>query len=121
MLETRRGELPQVAPPPMPEHGMGQPMSGLGGAPLGVRIATPGAGTPILQHQGQQHYPQPQSGHAQDRVGPMSYQPAHMAPNGGATEVRSTAAGGNSKLVWWIVGLLVLGAGVGAVAAYFLA
>ncbi len=127
MLETRRGEMPQLAPPPMPGGGMGQQMSGLGGgsggAPLGVRIATPGGGTPILQNQGQQ-YPQAHGGHAVDRVGPiMNYpQASPQMMQGGATEVRPTAAGGgNSKLVWWIVGLLILGAGVGAVAAFFLA
>jgi eukaryotic-like serine/threonine-protein kinase len=120
LLETRRGELPNVAPPPMPGpmsmQGNGQP------TPLGGRVATPN-GTPIMQHQAPS-YPQATPNHAVDRVGPVGNYPqtnpqSQALAHGGPTEVRP--ASGSSKLVWWIVGLLVLGAGVGAVAALFLA
>ncbi len=122
MLEMRRGDMPQLAPMPggaaLQQAGMGA--NAQSPALLGVRIATPGGGTPVLQ--GQQQYPQP-GNHAVDRVGPiMNYPPAQPQMANGAAEVRPTMpGGGNSKLVWWVVGLLVLGAGVGAVAAFFLA
>jgi len=119
LLETRRGDMPQMAPPPMPGqmgmgmqqlgqmgHGMGNP------APLGVRIATPGGGTPVAQ----QHYPQAQPNHAVDHVGPlMSYpqsQPGY-AP-GAATEINPASS---RRWIWWVVGLLALGAAAGAVLA----
>ena len=119
LLETRRGEMPNVAPPPMP---MG---SSAGMQPVGVRInqphqgGTPGSGTPLMNHQ-QSAYPQPPPNHAVDHVGPiMTYPQAqpHMYPAaGGPTEVNPTAGGG-AKWIWWVVGLLALGAGVGAVLA----
>jgi serine/threonine-protein kinase len=127
LLETTRGEMPQVAPPPMPGGPGGGGMMGSGmqmqgaGAPLGVRIATPGGGTPIAPLNNPASYPQAPPNHAVDRVGPLVTYP-QANTNNGATEVRPTQpGGGSSKLIWWIVGLLVLGAGVGAVAALFLA
>jgi hypothetical protein len=83
-------------------------------------MATPGHGTPITNN-GPTGYPQAQGNHAVDRVGQMANYPTGQSqplPQGGQ-EMRPTAPG-NSKLIWWIVGLLVLGAGAGAVAAYFM-
>jgi len=129
LLDTRRGDLPNIAPPPMPgPQSLQQPLGQMSGhmgqmssPQVGVRIATPGGGTPITPQ-----YPQA-GNHAVDRVGPIGSYPQaqpHMVPaaQGAKTDVAPTkATGGSSKLVWWIVGLLVLGAGVGAVAALFLA
>jgi serine/threonine protein kinase len=145
MLETRRGEMPQVAPPPMPNAQMQQPIGhmGHGGmsghnmhtpmgsqvgmnnmgaqnpAPVGVRIATPGGGTPVQQGS---PYPQAQPNHAIDRVANhqnqmMQYPQAQpgMYPQGGKTDVQPTA--GSKKWIWWVVGLLALGAAAGAVLA----
>jgi hypothetical protein len=106
MLETRRGEMPQMAPPPMP----------VSPQPLGVHLSTPSRGAPQIQ--APIPYPQPQPQNAIDRVAPMSYPQAPVAqqqmyaPHGSmAVEKKS------SKLIWWIVGLLALGAAAGAVLA----
>jgi hypothetical protein len=128
LLETRKGELPNLAPPAMPAGGLSAPgptpPQGAHGM-AGHRIATPGAGTPIMGGVNP-GYPQA-GGPGMDRAGAPSYMPppAQPAPQmpmvqGGASESRPVKSGGGSKLIWWIVGLLVLGAGAGAVAAYFL-
>jgi serine/threonine protein kinase len=116
MLETRKGEMPQLAPPPAMPGAQQASLHGPGPALGGARIATPGHGTPITNN-APTGYPQAQSNHAVDRVGPM---PGYQAGQPQAQEMRPTAPSGNSKLIWWIVGLLVLGAGAGAVAAYFM-
>jgi hypothetical protein len=94
--------MPQMAPPPMP----------VSPQPLGVHLSAPARPqTPIP-------YPQPQPQNAIDRVVPMAYPQAPVAqqqmyaPHGSvAMEQKS------SKLIWWIVGLLALGAAAGAVLA----
>jgi serine/threonine protein kinase len=102
MLETRRGEMPQMAPPPMP----------VSPQPLGVHLSGPARPqTPIP-------YPQPQPQNAIDRVAPMSYPQAPVAqqqmyaPHGSVAMEKKSP-----KLIWWIVGLLALGAAAGAVLA----
>jgi serine/threonine-protein kinase len=138
LLETRRGEMPNVAPPPMPNnqmqqpvghmghpgmssHGMpmGSPMGSMsnmgaqGPAPMGMRISTPGGGTPVHQ------YPQAPPNHAVDNVGPlMTYPQAQpgMYPHGGKTDVSPTTRS-SKTWIWWVVGLLALGAAAGAVLA----
>jgi serine/threonine protein kinase len=102
MLETRRGEMPQMAPPPMP----------VSPQPLGVHLSGPvRPQTPIP-------YPQPQPQNAIDRVAPMSYPQAPVAqqqmyaPHGSVAMEKKS-----SKLIWWVVGLLALGAAAGAVLA----
>jgi serine/threonine protein kinase len=110
MLETRKGDNPHVMPPTLP-------------ADLNVRIATPPAGN--------LHAPPPNYGAMQPMQQPMMQQPAYpaagamaMAPQpltypqappnyGGMTQRRPSS----SKWVWWIVGLLALGAAAGAVLA----
>jgi serine/threonine protein kinase len=112
LLETRRGEMPNMAPPPMPMAGAVQ------------RPNTPAGGLPVMSPMmGQQSpmmhtpYPAGQPGHAPAPV-PMAYPQAqpHMYPAGGPpTEV--TPAQGGSKWIVWVVVLLALGAGAGAVLA----
>jgi serine/threonine protein kinase len=109
LLETRRGDPPLVIPPKMPPPQVvvappaGPPVNPV---PLDVRIQ--GGGPP------QHGYPQAQSNHAVDHVGPiMTYpqaQPNPMYPS-------APQAGASSKWVWWVVGLLALGAAAGAVLA----
>jgi serine/threonine-protein kinase len=102
MLETRRGEMPQMAPPPMP----------VSPQPLAVHLSTPARPqTPIP-------YPQPQPQNAIDRVAPASYPQAPVAQQQMYASHPSVATGKkSSKLIWWIVGLLALGAAAGAVLA----
>lgn len=104
LLETRRGDMPMVPPPPIP--GMqGHPVTPAGGAPMmnPMMHATP--------------YPQAPPNHAVERVAPLAYPQAqpNMYPTGATTEV--SAARGSSKWILWVVVLLALGAGVGAVLA----
>ena len=112
MLETRRGDMPQMAPPPMP----------VSAQPLGVHIGTPVHGTPQMAPPQPIPYPQPQPQNAIERIAPVSYpqvsqaqlQQQHMYPSASTSMVPTKKS---SKLIWWIVGLLVLGAAGGAVLA----
>jgi serine/threonine protein kinase len=115
LLETRRGEMPNIAPPPMPMNP--------GGSNMGMphqqqqRGITPGAGMPMMPSPS---YPQAPPNHAVDRISPMAYPQAqpHMYPAGGPpTDVTPVQGGGSSKWIWWVVVLLALGAGAGAVLA----
>lgn len=128
LLETRRGELPQMVPPPLPSAqpmghlpGMGPALghapqmgASMANIPQGVHGVTPGVGTPLVNPMG---YPQAPPNHAIDHIGPISYPQAqpHMYPAGAATDVNRSA--GARKWIVWVVVLLVLGAGAGAVLA----
>jgi serine/threonine-protein kinase len=113
LLETRRGEMPQIAPPPMPASAPSamppQPMHGTPAA-AGAPVVNPVMATPVPG----MAYPQvsPHTGAA-----PMAYPPAppQMYSQTATTEV--TPAHGSSSWMWWVVVLLVLGAGAGAVLA----
>jgi serine/threonine protein kinase len=108
MLETRRGEMPQMAPPPMP----------VSPQPLGVHLATPARGAPALAPHAPIPYPQPQPQNAIDRVAPMTYPSAPQAQQQMyAAHSSAMVPQRSSKLIWWIVGLLALGAAAGAALA----
>jgi serine/threonine-protein kinase len=112
MLETRRGE-PQVVtqPPAMPPGFNSAPMSqgpsGSGGlqpqqpAPMQMRIGTPGHGAPLLQQQPPQ------------QLAPMMPQ----TPYPMAAPAAYVAAPSSTRWIWWVIGLLALGALAGAVLA----
>ncbi len=123
-------ELSNMAPSPAPAASGLQSYAQPAGAGAGARagLSTPPAGmavsapvsTPMAS------YPQAAPNHAVDHVGhgAGAYPPGappQTAPQavGAPTQVQQ-AAGGSSKLVWWVLGLLVLGAGVGAIAALFM-
>ena len=105
MLETRRGDMPNLPPPPMPVAP--QAMEPMAVAPLGSRVSTPTHGAPQLIPQS----PYPMMAPAAMPPPMMGYPQAPPNVHGAAAQPRS------SKWVWWIVGLLVLGAAVGAVLA----
>jgi eukaryotic-like serine/threonine-protein kinase len=113
LLETRRGEMPNLAPPAMPMAGAVQrPNTPVSGMP----VMSPMMGQPPVM---QTPYPMAagQPSHAAAPV-PMVYPQAqpHMYPGGGPpTDV--TSAQGSSKWILWVVVLLALGAGAGAVLA----
>jgi serine/threonine protein kinase len=91
----------------------------------------PGASTPSLNPvhtpQAITGYPQPSPNNAVDHVGhdAPAYSPAQPAvaniPEGARTEISPAPTRSGSKmLIWWVIGLLFLGAGVGAIAALFM-
>ena len=106
--DTHRDPRPpvgMVSPSGMPA-GMAPPPLGPAPAPMGVRINTPAHGTPVRA-------PSPQA----QGQGPGMYPPP---PQMAMQYPPSAAPAKSSKWVWWVVALLVLGAGVGAVAAFMM-
>ncbi len=107
LLETRRGDMPNVAPPPMP----------MGGAPLGMQPQPTPPSAPMAPMPGPlTPVPAPYPQATPSNVPPIQYPQAqpHMYPAG--TPV-AAASGSSKKWIWWVVALLVLGAGAGAVLA----
>jgi serine/threonine protein kinase len=144
MLETRRGELPNMAPPPLPmtpvqqqlptTPGM-QPERSSGIAPMGVRVApqppqvmTPPSGSPLFSPHASpmtpvpSPYPYPQ---AQAPAPPAAH--AGIAMHGGAAMPggsypqpaypRAASPRSSTKIIWWVFVLLAIGAGVGTAVA----
>src|SRR5256885_95387 len=111
LLETRRGDMPQMVPPPVPHY---SPVPGSGPhvgpasppSPLGLRIATPGHGIPKVSV-----------------VVPPTSPPAYPINSGypqmqmSNIDTDTVRSNPTTKWIWWIVGLLALGATAGAVLA----
>jgi len=142
MLETRRGDLPNLSPPPLPTApvpGMqGVPgMSGIederssGIAPMGGRmppaptpapvshlpaVMTPATGSPFApQPMTSTPYPMAPGGSAMQGGAPMPmgmYPPVAHYPQLAGRPLRSS-----KKIIWWVLALLVIGAGVGTAMA----
>jgi serine/threonine-protein kinase len=121
MLETRRGDPPQMSAPPQMPYSQG----GAVGAPLNVpgsgsvpyppqesrvRLKTPGEMPRMPPNTPAATYPPPNFASQSSSGGPSPL--AHMQPYAMAQPQSST------KWIWWVVGLLVLGAAAGAVLAY---
>ncbi len=110
LLETRRGELPNMPPPAMPQH-----------SPFAMQSSP----------QIQPFHGNTPSGHDQRPLPPQQYpQMGQMngPPPGGAqypqasfSQLQSHAprpsTGSSSRWIWWVLALLALGAGAGAVLA----
>lgn len=131
MLETRRGDIPNVVPPPVPGMppmpGMppvpGMPGEHSGIAPMGAYFAPgqpavmmPPTGSPAFAPQpiSSTPYPMGHAGPAMHDGGPMgTYSPQMDSyPRLPGTQPRRY-----KTIVWWVLALLALGAGVGTVAA----
>jgi serine/threonine protein kinase len=116
MLETRRGDPPNVAPPAMPFGGgvVGAPLSVPGSGPSysdsHVRFDQP-SNNPLHQVQktpGPYPLSQAKLGSTPGTPSPLAYaQPAAAVP----------VAPSGTRWIWWVIMLLVLGAGAGAVLA----
>ena len=115
MLETRRGEMPNLAPPAMPANHPNHPT-----APHGPR-STPASGVSMssVPAIGPPTYPLPHGlGPPQPQMSanlPMTYPQA--APYQNQLVARPSPSSGGNKIIWWVVGLLALGAAAGAILA----
>jgi len=106
LLETRRGDPPNTPPPAMPQQ-----------SPFAMQ-SSPNLQAFNHMNPGHEHappsYPQSMGPGPQGASYPQASQlqmPSHGAP-------MPRAAPSSSKWVWWVIGLLVLGAGAGAVLAF---
>jgi len=109
MLETRRGDLPNMAPPPLPMTPMPQTPVDRSSGIAQPRPMTPPVGSPRFAPLPQTPYPMAQAGHAmQGGPLPMGTYP-HAAPY--------PQPRGSKKIVWWVIALLAIGAGVGTAMA----
>jgi len=137
MLETRRGDLPNLMPPPLPTT----PVPGMQGipgggderssgiAPMGGRMPPTPTPAPVSQLPpamtppiGSPFAPQP--------IAPSPYPmaPAGSAMHGGGqvpmgmyppvAQYPGTSLRSSKKIVWWVLALLVIGAGVGTAMAF---
>ena len=117
MLETRRGDPPVTTLPPQMPPGFNSaptaPNAAQSGglqpqqpAPMQMRIGTPGQGAPMLQQP-----PQPLAPMIPQTPYPMAMQATPAAP------AAYVAAPSSTRWIWWVIGLLALGAVAGAVLA----
>jgi serine/threonine-protein kinase len=135
MLETRRGDPPNLAPPPMPPIGAmgaggattlagmpGDRSSGL--APMPAHVAAPAMfaprpmsptpAPPVSSPPGP-YAPQGTMFHGTLQPQRGGYTPT--PPPGQLPVLRGGGARSSNKLVWWVIALLVIGAGVGTAMA----
>ncbi|MGE5182068.1 MAG: protein kinase domain-containing protein, partial [Acidobacteriota bacterium] len=127
MLETRRGDPVNVPPPPaVPPYG-GAPLSSPASSGYGeprVRINSPAYGVQPLQPNIPTPAPAPNPYHPSFSPGsnpsanplPLAGYPQPLAPQPAMSSVANQVPSG-TRWIWWIVGLLALGAVAGAVLA----
>ena len=121
LLETRRGDMPNLPPPPMPHmqpggSGSTPGLPGMGPAPMQMQ--------PQMQPQMYQQMPQNNLGYPQQPMasigGAGSQGPMTPYPQASVSQLQHRAPGASSsssKWLWWVIGLLALGAAAGAVLA----
>ena len=124
LTETRRGEMPNLPPPPMPssaQSSSGMPYAGQGHG-QGMQ---PQMHTPVPQaHPLVGNYQTPPPG--VNAAMPLQMAPypqasmAQMQQHANAPVTAPVRTSSSSRWVWWVVALLVLGAGAGAVLALVL-
>ena len=130
LLETRRGDMPNLPPPPMPMQQ--QPQHSMSGLP-GMSPHNPAMSGHMPQHQqnnmgsmgghmgsmgGQNNQGYPQAPMANIGSG-VSQSPAYPHASVSALQTHGTMpmAPASSRWLWWVIGLLALGAAAGAVLA----
>jgi len=101
LMETRRGEMPHLQPPAIPAS---NPKHAHPTAPNGPR-STPAGGVPLHATPVPAAYPQ--------QLAPANMPMAYPQ----AAQYQQQPKAGGSKIVWWIIGLLALGAAAGAILA----
>jgi eukaryotic-like serine/threonine-protein kinase len=130
MLETRRGDPPPMNPPSMPavqvlQNGPPQQPAGMSSQPGHMRHATPEHGAPV----GQMQTPYPLMPHGMQGSGPnhnampmqhSGYPSANPYQQQQYVQLPTAASSSSAKWIWWVVGLLALGAAAGAVLAFAL-
>ena len=114
LLETRRGEVPQMEPPPVPQMDQAAQNAAM------MRMGAPPARmpTPVPPHLLPQASPPPQQYPMATNSPPMTG-PGAMHPHASISplETQATHGGRSTRWIWWIVALLALGAASGAVLA----
>ena len=138
MLETRRGELPNMAPPPpMPINSAAvsatvpaERMVGLAPSAHAARLSP----NPAPHHALQPSHPQAVGPVGSSRVSPRpptapppqspyaqvpSHSHAAISASTAPAPIRAASRSSN-KLIWWVIALLAVGAGVGTVLALLL-
>ena len=131
MLETRRGDMPSMMPPPAipqaPQAQMSSPhMHNMASPPPGQLMMQPqqAFGQPVGA--GMSSTGMPQYGAPQPQYPVVPNAQAQVMMNGGvpmypqashAQLQQHGASKGSAKWIWWVVGLLALGAAAGAVLA----
>jgi serine/threonine-protein kinase len=112
MLETRRGtDMPRVAPPTMPANAVMMQQSSPALPMQHRNMPTPASGTPMVQMQSPVPMASPMP--VQNRPIAQGSYPA-AAPQYPVVRRQPSSS---KKWIWWVVALLVLGAGAGAAAA----
>jgi eukaryotic-like serine/threonine-protein kinase len=136
LMETRRGELPNVLPPPMPVTPLppaalqGSGLTAMPGAPAppgprGPGERSPAQATPPPMAPLSPVMTPPVGSPVYTPLSPSPY-PTALAPGGvpmGSYPVRhpqAPASRAPSKLWWWVIGLLGIGAIGGTLAGYLL-
>jgi serine/threonine protein kinase len=113
LLETRRGEMPQMPPPPMP---VGAAQSSAGMMPMG-----PPQGTPLPRVQtpagGVQQVPMPYPPQQPSYGAGPAPSPKYPQASISMLQTHVGRRGSSTRWIWWVVALLVLGAAAGAVLA----
>ena len=109
MLETVRGEMPMAVRPPMP-----LPPPQIAMTPQPRSRTTPGQGTPQIQHNSSAPapYAQPPQATSQPHMPMMNPYPQPQSYGG-----MPQAPPSSMRWIWWVIGLLALGATAGAVLA----
>jgi len=115
LLETRRGEMPQMEPPPLPHANQSaQSSSGM------MRMGSAQGAQPARMPAPHLHQPSPPpQQYPMATNAPPMHNPGAMQPQASLSQLDTspTRLGSSTKWIWWIVALLALGAVTGAVLA----